>query len=190
MVRRVFLLLPRRSLVFTTVTDRLQHLHMKRIEQHFSSTTDTLWLSGPVWLDWNNFFGPDSQRQFPAKTPTSERKERRRRRPNVKINKERWIDGTVSEMWHKASGAGHCVCCWELRKVAVREYEPELSKGGHFESTYTGNEAHFIKIRARSAGLSKVCVKYHIPLHHSLSQSHVRMFTLPFCEATALQHLV
>lgn len=41
---------PRRcSLVFTTVTDRLQHLHMKRIEQHFSSTTDTLWLSGPRW---------------------------------------------------------------------------------------------------------------------------------------------
>ena len=39
----------RRSLVFTTFTDRLQHLHMKRIEQHFSSTTDTLWLSGPRW---------------------------------------------------------------------------------------------------------------------------------------------
>lgn len=34
------------SLVFTTVTDRLQHLHMKRSEQYFSNTTDTLWLSG------------------------------------------------------------------------------------------------------------------------------------------------
>lgn len=39
----------RRSLVFTTVSDRLQHLHMKRIEQHFTSTTDTLWLSCLHW---------------------------------------------------------------------------------------------------------------------------------------------
>lgn len=35
------------SLVFTTFADRLQHLHMNRIEQHFNSTTDTLLLSGP-----------------------------------------------------------------------------------------------------------------------------------------------
>lgn len=41
---------PRRiSLVFTTFTDRLQHLHMKRIEEYFSNTTDTLWLSGSHW---------------------------------------------------------------------------------------------------------------------------------------------
>lgn len=34
------------SLVFTTFIVRLHHLHMKRIKQHFSSTTNTLWLSG------------------------------------------------------------------------------------------------------------------------------------------------
>lgn len=34
------------SLVFATFADRLQHLHVNRIEQYFSSTTDTLWLSG------------------------------------------------------------------------------------------------------------------------------------------------
>lgn len=39
------------SLVFTTVTDRLQHLHMKGSEQYFSNTTDTLWLSGLHWTE-------------------------------------------------------------------------------------------------------------------------------------------
>lgn len=49
--RRPFFFFPPRRylLVFTTFTDRLHHLHMKRIEQHFSSTTDTLWLSRPRW---------------------------------------------------------------------------------------------------------------------------------------------
>lgn len=47
--KRKLVVFRRCSLVFTTFTDRLQHLHMKRIEQHFSSTTDTLWLSGPRW---------------------------------------------------------------------------------------------------------------------------------------------
>lgn len=58
-----FLLQSCLSLVFTTFADRLLHLHMNRIEQHFNSTTDTLLLSGPRW-DWNNF-GHDTRRPFP-----------------------------------------------------------------------------------------------------------------------------
>lgn len=45
------------SLVFSASADTLHHLHMKRIERHFSSTTDTLWLfrrsSGPEQLGQN-----------------------------------------------------------------------------------------------------------------------------------------